>query len=78
MDWHSTPASGGEQLCVLISARNTLSGIMAGIDLYDGRTEGAITIHTGGSGAYYLTPSWHLRSAGHAEPTKPVELRIIP
>ena len=45
----------GEQLRLQISARNALGGIMPGIAFYDGRAEGKVTIHTGGTRASYLT-----------------------
>ena len=45
----------GQQLRLVISARNMLGGIFPGNAFYDGRTAGRITIHTGGSQASYLT-----------------------
>jgi len=45
----------GEQLRLVISARNPLGGIFPGNDFYDGRHDGRVIIHTGGSRASYLT-----------------------
>ncbi len=45
----------GEQLRLVISARNMLGGIFPGNAFYDGRTTGKVTVHTGGSQASYLT-----------------------
>jgi uncharacterized protein len=39
----------GEQLRLVISARNMLGGIFPGNAFYDGRTTGQVTVHTGGS-----------------------------
>jgi len=44
----------GEQLRLVISARNLLGGIFPGNDFYDGRLDGRLIIHTGGSQASYL------------------------
>jgi len=44
----------GEQLRLVVSARNMLGGIFPGNAFYDGRTEGQVTIYTGGSQASYL------------------------
>jgi len=44
----------GEQLRLVISARNLLGGIFPGNDFYDGRPDGRLIIHTGGSQASYL------------------------
>lgn len=38
----------------MISARNPLGGIFPGNDFYDGRPDGRLIIHTGGSQASYL------------------------
>ncbi len=45
----------GEQLRLQISARNPLGGIMPSMASYNGRTQGKVSIHTGGSQASYLT-----------------------
>ena len=45
----------GQQLRLVISARNTLGGIFPGNAFYDGRTAGRVTVHTGGSQASYLS-----------------------
>lgn len=45
----------GEQLRLVISARNMLGGIFPGIAFYDGQTVGQVTVHTGGSQASYLS-----------------------
>jgi len=45
----------GQQLRLVISARNLLGGIFPGNPFYDGRTAGQVTVHTGGSRASYLT-----------------------
>jgi predicted acyl esterase len=45
----------GQQLRLVIGARNTLGAIMPGIAFYDGNTEGKLTVHTGGSQASYLS-----------------------
>jgi len=45
----------GQQLRLVISARNMLGGIFPGNAFYDGRTAGQVTVHTGGSRASYLT-----------------------
>jgi len=44
----------GEQLRLVISAKNPLGGIFPGNDFYDGRLDGRLIIHTGGSQASYL------------------------
>ena len=44
----------GEQLRLVVSARNLLGGIFPGNDFYDGRLDGRLIIHTGGSQASYL------------------------
>ncbi len=45
----------GQQLRLVISARNLLGGIFPGNTFYDGRTTGQVSVHTGGSQASYLT-----------------------
>lgn len=45
----------GEQLRLVISARNMLGSIFPGNAFYDGRTAGQVTVHTGGSQASYLS-----------------------
>ena len=44
----------GEQLRLVIGARNTLGGIVPGVPFYEGRSEGGLTVHTGGSRPSYL------------------------
>ena len=44
----------GEQLRLVISAKNPLGGIFPGNSFYDGRPDGRVTVHTGGSMASYL------------------------
>jgi len=44
----------GEQLRLVVSARNLLGGIFPGNDFYDGLPDGRLIIHTGGSQASYL------------------------
>lgn len=44
----------GEQLRLVISAKNPLGGIFPGNDFYDGRRQGRLTVHTGGAQASYL------------------------
>lgn len=44
----------GESLRLVISARNLLGAIFPGTYFYDGRTDGQVTIHTGGVRASYL------------------------
>jgi len=44
----------GEQLRLVVSAKNPLGGIFPGNDFYDGRPDGGLIIHTGGSQASYL------------------------
>jgi predicted acyl esterase len=45
----------GEQLRLVIGARNTLGAIMPGVPSYAGQSEGKLTVHTGGSQASYLS-----------------------
>ena len=45
----------GQQLRLVISARNTLGGIFPGNDFYDGRTTGRVTVHSGGTHTSHLT-----------------------
>ncbi len=45
----------GEQLRLVISARNMLGGIFPGNAFYDGQTAGQVTVYTGGSNASYLS-----------------------
>ncbi len=44
----------GQQLRLVISARNPTGGIMPGVPFYDGRTEGKVIVHTGGGRDSYL------------------------
>jgi hypothetical protein len=44
----------GQQLRLVISARNPLGAIIPGVPFYDGQTEGRVIVHTGGAQASYL------------------------